>query len=528
MELVFQDQTQKDVGKFLKATKHMTKWTFAVAGKQHEAALYESVVSGKLKVTLDGQVMLERKVPEEGRRSGVAVETAELNLFFMKIGSKWEFRVNDVKFVEHRKAERLSLPPRIDRGSDDGLDNVLKDLSPAPQSRSPALSPIDRGQQNRFFASEIVATASPVSTPEEDEEENPFAVDERTVQAQLQNSAATPQKKTENSTFRKQPQNVEYIAVDTWGQEESPQPATPPANANGSSPFTRPMVGMQPGFGESPSNRRTPERHTNPFMDTNEDERGSIQSAQRDSNNLWRNFSIRTEKTADFPQAVDTNSFAAPEEPGSPMDSEFVTKGTFGSPTDVQLQAAQSASFVPSRPSMPQSARNDWARGNTFPNTMRLNFVKKNTTGTAHPTKPTVGPTASFLPKPDAMRQSLPHQTTDYFADFRPKYEPPKPQPTPQFGSRTQNAWMSQSHGPQPSDPSNRMSMVPLHSDRQGFPTPTDPSRYSLQNGQRWTPQPPSHFPAPSPPANPSFQKPTREAIQRAAQKADDDQFLNF
>jgi hypothetical protein len=534
MQLAFQAHTHKDVGKFLKTTKQLLRWTFTADAKTHEVVLYDSVMSGKLKVVLDTEVLLEKKVSDEIRKSGIRAESGPFNIYLLKIGSKWELRINDHKFVENKRSERPSLPQRS-RTSEDGtedLEHMLRDLSPGPdpKARSPDLSPIDKSNKAKFFGSAIVSNHKTDENDHSGDEDNPFAVDQQKVSERLQGfkQSKSDLKYQAKADFKKQ--TSEYVAIDTWGQEGLEDDGLNAWDPKGPSQSTLGTKGVS-----SNEVSRTFSK-TNPFLETNEEEDSEAISG-RQSGNMWQNFDTKTSQTAEFPVIIDNGSFAPAEQSQDPFEEDFLSKKASENGKSMQLKAAQTASFAPRQHQYQGFPPPGINRVGTFPTQMKLNFVKKGTLdpeiskeiqhqdSIGSPMKtgflpPPPGKSAkfssnTFVPKPDSMRQSLPAQNFDYFSDFRPKMVPQ------QLPNQNQHMWKKpQSAVQQPI----RLDTFGQTEGRPGIPTNFNNGRPSLQSSEMRYSQPASQrLPGQGIPSGPD-----RKTILQHAKMVDDDQFLNF
>lgn len=105
MQIQFETFVQNNVGKLVKSSKQIAIWKMKVDSQLFEIKLFESFISGKVKIMINEEVVQERKMKEESKKGGFEVNIKTTNYHFMKIQDKWELRVNFHKFVEHKTLE---------------------------------------------------------------------------------------------------------------------------------------------------------------------------------------------------------------------------------------------------------------------------------------------------------------------------------------------------------------------------------------------------------------------------------------
>lgn len=550
--MLFHEYEQTDVGKFVKSTKQMHKWTFTAGDGKHEVCLFESNVSGKVKVTFDGDTSLMKKVKEDVKKSGIQTSVPGYELFFVKLGAKWEFRVNFERFVEHKKAEKKALPVltgvrkvRESEEQEDDVGDVLADLSPAPRKESPALSPIGITQKQKFFNSEICGYNEGEDGVHG--QPNQFTFEDNEVEAGLQ---ALPE---DNLNFKKP---VKATAeIDAWGQDNYAFNSPSQKHEQENSKSTDGMKGPESGEEHKPP-IQTYQNHVpnmNPFTPSIDEFSGpeipqtNIQPQRSSIWNTFQRHSVQQISENRASQNPFPSQYQKPIEK-SPLNSkpeiDFLSTETTMKSNNLDIEAAKSASFVPLPKAPVQTFQKPVSNAPKGP--IRLNFKKADdqvffNKKTSTPelgserTKVFFNATPNhqprnnnssklLLPRPSDFEQTAHNQASqpsNWFPNFSAKQQPAnaqkQPQNQPVSTRQQQTSWLGQQ-------------MVN-----------SDFGRYSLQPSTErnvWRQQ--NTFSAPQfpqqtqQPQNRNFAAKTasqplnRQSIMESAKRVDDDQFLNF
>lgn len=548
--MLFQEYAQTDVGKFVKSTKQMHKWTFTDADGRHEVCLYESNVSGKVKVTFDADTCLLKKVKDDVKKSGIQTSAPGYELFFVKIGTKWEFRINFEKFVEHKKAEKKAPPTlsgirkmRDSEEQEEDVGDVLADLSPAPNKESPALSPIGLSQKQRFFTSEITGYKDTEQAAQE--QPNQFTFED--IDGEIGVGNGQKSLPEDGLNFKKP---VKATAeIDAWGPDNY---ALNNSAHKGEQKNTKSTEGMRgPESGEEQNGHFQSQQQNgptlNPFLSSVDEFHVSAAvqvNNQPQKNNVWNNFQRNSfQPVNDHIESRNpfSSQFQKPIEQSvvnSKPEVDFLSTETSPKDQHLDIEAAKSASFAPigrqSLQPFQQSARTD-AKG-----PIRLNFKKaddqvffnkKTSTpelgsertktffgGTPNHQQRNINSSKLFLPRPSEFEQTtqkVPVQQSNWFPNFNTKQQPinnqKQPLNQPVSNRQQQTSWLGQ---PMANIDSGRYSLQPS----------TDRNIWRQQNAFTTHQQPKDNTFARKTIAQPL----DRQSIMESAKRVDDDQFLKY
>lgn len=87
----------EEVGKHLKGSKKRYFWTFELSGKRHRVVLDSSMLSGKVKLELDGKVIVDQEI-SMGTAFQHPFTLDGFSLNVLQQGDNFEFRINNKVF----------------------------------------------------------------------------------------------------------------------------------------------------------------------------------------------------------------------------------------------------------------------------------------------------------------------------------------------------------------------------------------------------------------------------------------------
>ena len=97
----------EEVGKHVKNTKKRYNWTFSLNEKLHSLTLDDSLLSGKMKVVLDGKTLNEVELsPEQTFQYPFMLEGFSLNI--IQQSDSFDFRINNKVFSHLLNQERTN------------------------------------------------------------------------------------------------------------------------------------------------------------------------------------------------------------------------------------------------------------------------------------------------------------------------------------------------------------------------------------------------------------------------------------
>lgn len=141
MEVQCLDYERHSIGQIIKLTKILYMWRLNVGEQRHEITLRESLLSGKVRVSLNGKEMFHRKMENQQKEFGFGLPSEQFkSIEFRKVSPEFELRINGCQF---QKGSKISL--KVEESSNrNSFPIVLNDNrlspSPSPESRRQQLS----------------------------------------------------------------------------------------------------------------------------------------------------------------------------------------------------------------------------------------------------------------------------------------------------------------------------------------------------------------------------------------------------
>lgn len=136
---------RRAVGRLVKASKLSHSWQLALNARPASVALFESLLSGKVRVEVDGFEVFKRRLDGAVKESGFAVQhQGQLNLGFRKVGGDFTLRINGRDFEEGS----AFTVPLADGGAFPSFPVLQNDnrMSPSPSPNPRSSRQLDEDQ----------------------------------------------------------------------------------------------------------------------------------------------------------------------------------------------------------------------------------------------------------------------------------------------------------------------------------------------------------------------------------------------